>query len=238
MPSRIVREGILESDRVQRLVELGGWEAEVFYRRLHQIADDFGRFSADPRLLRPRLYPLALDQMREANVSRCLKHCEAAGLVRLYSVNAKQYLEVIDFRQRTRASESKYPDPPDDGHMPDTCPADDGHPLTYSETKSETETKSVDWFSKFWDAWPKHPRKAARKQCQARWDAQGLDAKAGLILEALEAFKASPDWRKNDGQFIPAPLVWLNQNRWEAMSGDAAPPKARSVTHLVIGGEV
>jgi len=218
MPSRIVREGILESDRMQKLLELGGWEAEVFYRRLHQIVDDYGRYSADPRLLRPRMYPLALEQMREANVSRCLKYCETAGLVRLYRVGAKQYLEVADFKQRMRADVSKFPDPPDDGHMTGICQADDGHMHTYAETYSESKANappSDRGFEEFWAAWPKHPRKVGRSKCLAKWKSSSLANHTDAVLRALEAAQASPDWQKRDGEFIPQPLSWLNKTPWE-----------------------
>lgn len=218
MPSRIVREGILESERMQRLLELGGWEAEVFYRRLHQIVDDYGRYSADPRLLRPRMYPLALEQMREANVSRCLKYTETAGLVRLYRVGAKQYLEVLDFKQRTRADLSKFPDPPNDGHVSDTCPSRAGQMHTYAETYSETKAHADDsasGFAEFWAAWPRHPRKVGRSKCLAKWKSASLAAHAPAIQKALAAARASPDWLKRDGEFIPQPLTWLNKTPWE-----------------------
>jgi hypothetical protein len=42
MPVRILREGILTSERVDTLSPA----AEVFYRRLMSVVDDFGRFSA------------------------------------------------------------------------------------------------------------------------------------------------------------------------------------------------
>lgn len=36
-----------------------------------------------------------------------------------------------------------------------------------------------------------------------------------LMMKKLEAFKKSPDWFKDNGQFIPYPATWLNQKRWE-----------------------
>lgn len=70
----------------------------------------------------------------------------------------------------------------------------------------------------FWRAWPTHPRKVAFNQCAAKWKKKGLDNIAPRIMAALEAAKRSEDWTKNNGEFIPAPLVWLNQDRWEAMA--------------------
>ncbi len=41
MPNRIIREGILTSEAVNSL----SWEAEVFFRRLLSVVDDFGRLT-------------------------------------------------------------------------------------------------------------------------------------------------------------------------------------------------
>jgi hypothetical protein len=36
-----------------------------------------------------------------------------------------------------------------------------------------------------------------------------------LILAHVESLKLSQSWRKNGGEFVPAPLVYLNNKRWE-----------------------
>lgn len=110
MPNRILREGILTSERVNAL----NWEAEVFYRRLMSVVDDFGRYYAHPALLRAALYPLKLDTVRDANLERLLALVEQARLVRVYEVAGKRFLELLDFRQQVRAKESRYPPPPSD----------------------------------------------------------------------------------------------------------------------------
>lgn len=108
MPNRILREGILTSERVNRL----GFEAEVFYRRLMSVADDYGRFHAHAALLRAALFPLKLDAVDDARMAHLLAEVEAAALVRTYVVDGKRYLQLLDFRQQIRAKESKYPQPP------------------------------------------------------------------------------------------------------------------------------
>lgn len=113
MPNRILRDGILTSERVNAL----NWEQEVFYRRLFSVVDDYGRFDGRPVILRSALYPLKLDQMRETNIERCLETLETTGLVRLYAVDGKPYLEVVNFSQRIQ-SKSKWPAPPWDGDPP------------------------------------------------------------------------------------------------------------------------
>lgn len=69
-------------------------------------------------------------------------------------------------------------------------------------------------FDRFWAAWPRHPRKVARQQCEKKWKMAGCDDIADQIMASLEAQKKSKGW--TGGEFVPAPLVWLNQARWEA----------------------
>lgn len=108
MPNRILREGIVTSERVASL----DWAAEVFYRRLHSVVDDFGRYYAKPELLRAACYPLQLDRVGNPDVAKWLSATRKAALVRTYAIEGKEYLEVLDFRQQVRTKKSKYPDPP------------------------------------------------------------------------------------------------------------------------------
>jgi hypothetical protein len=107
MPNRIVREGILDSERVNKL----SWSGEVFYRRLMSVVDDFGRFDGRAELLRSKLFPLRIDKVSVADVEKWLTECVGAGLVSLYCVNQKPYLELLDFGQSIRIMKSKFPPP-------------------------------------------------------------------------------------------------------------------------------
>lgn len=106
MPSRIVREGILTSERVNSLSE----RAELFYRRLMSVVDDYGRYTANLTLLRASCYPLKLDSVKEDSIKKHLAEAEGAGLIVLYAVAGKAYLEMQDFNQRIQ-SKSKFPAP-------------------------------------------------------------------------------------------------------------------------------
>lgn len=117
MPNRILRDGILTSERVNKLAP----QAEILYRRLMSVVDDFGRFTAHAGLVRSACYPLRTDEVREADISRWLTEVQLAGLIVLYAVDGKRYLEMCDFRQQVRATKSKYPPP----EMRSTCAAHD-----------------------------------------------------------------------------------------------------------------
>ena len=61
MPTRLIREGILSSDRVNLL----DWGAEVFYHRLLNRVDDHGLYDARPSILRASLYPLKVAKVSD-----------------------------------------------------------------------------------------------------------------------------------------------------------------------------
>lgn len=107
MPNRYVRESAIESEPVNSL----SWQAEVFFRRLLNRVDDFGRFTANTALLRASIFPLQLDRVTEADVQRLLSECEFAGLLFIYSSSGKQFI-ILNKWEKGRAKESKYP-PPD-----------------------------------------------------------------------------------------------------------------------------
>jgi hypothetical protein len=114
MPSRVLREGILTSERVHRL----SWQAELFYRRLMSVADDYGLYLASTALIRVNCYPLCLEPtdaaryVREDDVQNWLSECLDARLVRVYTVEGKSYLAIMNFRQRLRTMKRNYPFPP------------------------------------------------------------------------------------------------------------------------------
>jgi uncharacterized protein YdaU (DUF1376 family) len=67
-------------------------------------------------------------------------------------------------------------------------------------------------FDEFWQAWPKSERKQDKKACGAKWKQRGLDGIADQILADVRTKRGTTKWA--DG-FIEAPLVYLNNARWE-----------------------
>lgn len=110
MPNRILREGILTSPRIAKL----GWAEEVFYRRLHSVVDDFGRYYGDAGMLRAACYPRQLNKVSDSDVGKWLRVCVDAALIRAYQVEGEEYIALLDFNQQVRAKKSKFPDMPSD----------------------------------------------------------------------------------------------------------------------------
>ena len=68
-------------------------------------------------------------------------------------------------------------------------------------------------FNEFWSAYPK---KVTKKGCYKSFcKIKNLEKEMPLIMEALERFKKSKGWQKDNGQFIPHPTTWINQERWK-----------------------
>ena len=86
---------------------------------------------------------------------------------------------------------------------------------TVSKPEKPKSEESEAEFEKFWQVWPKSDRKQAKGLCLKVWKKAGAERHAADILAHIEACKRSENWSKEGGQFIPAPLVYLNQKRWE-----------------------
>lgn len=106
MPNRMLRDWTM-SDKVVLISVY----AERFFVRLIMKVDDYGCFHGDVRLLKANLFPLLLDNIREADLLRWMAECQKAGLIVLYESEGKKYIRVLDFRQRLDKARSKYPLP-------------------------------------------------------------------------------------------------------------------------------
>lgn len=148
MPVRLVRPWC-DSDRVDQL----GDAAEVFFLRLIMCADDFGRFTADPRLLKAALYPLR--DIRNADITRLMQRCEHSGLIAVYNgADGKPYAAIRNFGQRMRAKVSKYPAPPEevlsdpimshDSRMTGICQSHDSRMTARDEDEDGDEKRERD----------------------------------------------------------------------------------------------
>jgi len=82
------------------------------------------------------------------------------------------------------------------------------------EKRREEITPIVPSFEKFWDIYP-GPRRVGKAKCLKVWQAQELEALANRILQHVTAMSSSAQWRESGGKFIPAPLTYLNQRRFE-----------------------
>lgn len=70
--------------------------------------------------------------------------------------------------------------------------------------------------SSFATFWKSYPRKVGKGDAQKVWKRiKPSDDLLVDLMASLERQKASPDWLKDSGQFVPHPSKWLNGRRWE-----------------------
>jgi hypothetical protein len=85
-----------------------------------------------------------------------------------------------------------------------------------------------DWsadFEAFWSIYPEG-RKTNKFRAQTEWSAVRLSLPPQNELEtALCAFKASSEWKRDQGKYVPAPHVFLSERRWQ--DAPAYQPKAK-----------
>jgi hypothetical protein len=137
MPNRILRDWT-DSETIDQL----DVHTERFFTRLIMKVDDFGRYSANHKLLKSNLFPLRSD-IRETDISRWITACEKSGLIVTYHVASKDYLQINNFKQVLRQKVEKYPAPSeclaDDKQMFSNCIADAS--LKRNEVEVETKEK-------------------------------------------------------------------------------------------------
>ncbi len=112
MPNRIIRESCRTSETLNGLSA----EAERLFWRLTTVADDYGRFEADPRVLLAQCFPLKVGALKVESVGRWFHELVTCGLVTAYDNTGKLlgFFVTWDKHQRRRARHPKYPAPSSD----------------------------------------------------------------------------------------------------------------------------
>jgi hypothetical protein len=105
MPSRVLRDytDSLSFDGISA-------EAERLFIRLICKADDFGRFHADPRLIKAACFPL-VETIRANDLSRWLDELSHRQLILCYESGGRKLLAIVNYGQRLKQSRAKFPAP-------------------------------------------------------------------------------------------------------------------------------
>lgn len=81
------------------------------------------------------------------------------------------------------------------------------------ETKIEVLSEEETMFNEFWKAYPK---KINKKGCLTSFKRiKHLKTEFPLIMNSLDNYKQSNQWLKDNGQYIPNPSTFINQERWK-----------------------
>jgi hypothetical protein len=212
-------EGRMLSKRITRSEKVAALKtdtARMLYTWLIPYLDVDGRCDAHPSLLKADLAPL-LPHITPEKIKTILVELHSIGLIILYSLNGKQYLEVTKFDEhqknlrKDRETPSKIPDMTQESIQSDAGVTPELVPLKIKIKIKERESKrQVPGFEEFWEL---YPRKVNKKEAQLKWNRVNLPS-LEFILEAIKKQKQSQQWNTENGKYIPHPATWLNQERW------------------------
>jgi len=87
-------------------------------------------------------------------------------------------------------------------------------PLHHSANDGIATPHNPDMFDHFWK---KYPRKVGKGAAIKSWNRiKPNNDLANKIIQAVENnASGNPQWKRDNGQFIPHPATWLNQGRWD-----------------------
>lgn len=203
MPQRFLKPGLITSPKWESC----SWHAQSFYVRILTLVDDFGRYDAEPILLKSHAFPIRED-VKTGKVEELCGELQGSGLVEFYIVAGKRFLQVTNWTERARSEKSRFPDPigPDLSAAAESCgplrnPAESCLPrssfiVPRSSTNGEVfaplafpEKFSSDEFHLAWSKWESH-RRAIKKakdframfQEQLSWLEQYDEATATEVL--------------------------------------------------------
>lgn len=216
MPSRMIRDGLLDSDRFLGLPDN---TSRMCYVACLLTADDRGNREASAGALVRLWRDFGVDTNSKADDTA--HFLSDKDLIRLYEFEGKRYMHIPRFGQRMRSFKRACPHSPwcesldkstESSPICQQVAANSGKSRPEVKRSEENLSPALAGFDEFWRLWPAGPRKASRTKCLALWVKRNFEGRSTQIVEHVEAMKASEQWRKG---FIPAPLVYLQQERWE-----------------------
>lgn len=211
--------------------------ARLLYIAIWCEADKEGRLVWKPITFKLRYFP-----GDNCDIQAMCQEIVSAGLVVLYGAG---YAHIPAFKAHQhinpRESASQLPDPDETvtrGSRVGTRQSRDSDAQGGREGKGkEGDTRDASredppGFADFWKTWPTTDRKQAKGKCLEAWKKASAERDAAVIVAHVQSLKTSSSWTKNNGEFVPAPLVYLNQRRWEGAE-DSANAEQRSEVPFV-----
>lgn len=219
MPTRILRDGLISSERVAALSDA----AFRFYLSLFCVVDDYGCLEWSPKVIRGKLYPHRDPPCSTVEICGFLTECSNGDrpLIVFYEELGKQYIQIQQFGQRLQAK-SKCPLP----KPPFSTVTHGEKPLratrARSESESESESRTVvgdeveaDVLAQTLAA--NHPKKGDLTRVEhalAEILLRSDNRPATALLIAERHGRWCHSWAHSGVQFAPKLSGWLQDGGW------------------------
>ena len=205
---RTIKPEFFTSEDIVSLTPL----TRLFYVSLWCEADREGRFEWKPKTLKMRYLPAD-----NCDIEALGKELIEGGQIVIYEGDdGRTYAFIPGFKKHqvinNREAESSIP-APKNPRVKDAC-------LTRSRGRKEGRegkegtppNPQGDRFDEFWKAWPQSERKQDKGKCRDKWDREDFGAIADRILSDIATKRRTQKWAEG---YIEAPIVYLNNKRWE-----------------------
>lgn len=178
-------------------------------------ADREGRLEDRPLRLKAELF--AYDDL---DVKDGLESLHRVGLISRYEANGIKVIMITNFvkhqRPHPREEASALPAPVDHEAVK-RCAGREGDlrkEISGREGKEISDHAAlIARFSRFWAS---YPRKTAKDPALKEWlKLQPDDTLTERMIAKVDAYKASPQWRTDDGKYIPHARTFLHQRRFD-----------------------
>jgi hypothetical protein len=217
----------------ESLVELP-FEYRLLFIGLWTVADKSGRLDDRPKKIKMLVFPAdAVD------VNRGLTELERLGFIVRYKAVGANYIQIVnwDKHQNPHHTERASTIPPfvngevtvnypclDGGNPPDSLIPDSLIPDS-KDMCVPVEKKSA-YPIEFEAAWKLYPKKTNKGAALKAWkQAVKRDMPVSDMPRHIESRMFEPDWRKEDGRFVPHFSTWLNADGWLDEGAAITPPQ-------------
>lgn len=217
---------ILTSEKLNAIDE----GSENLFYHLLVLVDDFGRYYANPKIVKSYCYPLR-ELSLEIIIDR-LENLESIGLIQLYKNNGEAYLEIVEFEkyQKFRSDikrKEDFPIPTEVCNESDTSriesdTACDVEKSTVNRNRSNNEGKNENEypleFRLFWNQYPKQKGKTVAFNA---WKEHPKKNYKELIL-AAKNYRNECINLKTDLKYIkePSGFIRLAKEYWKDYLGE------------------
>ena len=234
---RMIDKKLMTSRKVNS-VSLG---AECLYIRIILLTDDFGRYYADPRILKAHAFPMR--SATERSILKWLEELVDMGLIRTYSDHDEDYLEVAKFEdfQTFRADRKRqriFP-VPSRGYQCHTsampvgdCSSREGK-VTKGKGIKEKENvirycddpkcQNLDhWECQFKHYWEAFPKSMGRTDTHSLFLSICRKGEIGKLIKALDGYIEYLNDQRINENFDQAPMNsarFLRKDNWREFIG-------------------
>lgn len=223
-------EQVMESSPLARLLFLGIWN----------FCDDSGVHPLKPVSLKALIFPG--DDIDSTSIRRLLDELYENGLIVLYAVGEKEYLQVTGWHHqridkptfkfpssengiplKTKTSSKKFDEPSKNTPIPLVEDSD-------TERRGDNQELSIksDLKASFAIFWKLYPRKVGKAAAEKKFASKCKDQKTFDLIIASVGDHIARAWNLAEMNYIPHAATWLGQERWNDEVSHVRPNNANT----------